>query len=40
MDETEWLRGMIAEGLASGVEEKDASEVLHEIMAELPAPRD
>lgn len=36
-EETEWLRGLIAEGLASGVVEKDASEVLREIMAEYPA---
>lgn len=36
-EETEWLRGLIAEGLASGVVEKDASEVLREIMAERPA---
>lgn len=35
-EETEWLRGLIAEGLASGVVEKDASEVLREIMAEYP----
>lgn len=40
MDETEWLRDMIAEGIASGVVEKDAKEVLREIMAELPASRD
>lgn len=39
-NETEWLRDMIAEGIASGVVEKDATEVLREIMAELPAPRD
>lgn len=39
-DETEWLRSMIAEGLASGVIEKDATEVLREIMAEHPASRD
>lgn len=36
-EETEWLRGLIAEGLTSGVIEKDASEVLREIMAEYPA---
>lgn len=36
-EETQWLRGLIAEGLASGVIEKDASEVLREIMAERPA---
>lgn len=39
-EETEWLRGMIAEGLASGVIEKDAKEVLREIMAERPSRRD
>lgn len=38
-EETQWLRGLIAEGLASGVIEKDAREVLREIMAEHPAPR-
>lgn len=38
-DETEWLRGLIAEGLASGIIEKDAKEVLREIMAERPARR-
>jgi len=36
-EETAWLRGLIAEGLASGVIEKDASEVLREIMAERPS---
>ncbi len=38
-DETEWLRALIAEGLASGVVEKDASEVLRDIIAERPARR-
>lgn len=36
-DETVWLRGLIEEGLASGVIEKDAKDVLREIMAERPA---
>lgn len=36
-EETEWLRGLIAEGLESGVIEKDAKEVLREIMTEYPA---
>jgi antitoxin ParD1/3/4 len=39
LDETEWLRGLIAEGLASGVIDQDASAVLRDIMAERPAPR-
>lgn len=38
--ETEWLRGLIAEGLASGVVEKDAKEVLRDIIAERPASDD
>jgi antitoxin ParD1/3/4 len=38
-DETVWLRGLIEEGLASGFVEKDASEVLHDIMAERPSRR-
>ncbi len=38
-DETVWLRGLIEEGLASGVIEKDAKEVLRDIMAERPARR-
>lgn len=38
-DETEWLRGLIAEGLASEVVEKDAREVLRDIIAERPARR-
>jgi antitoxin ParD1/3/4 len=37
LDETQWLRGLIEEGLASGVVEKDAKLVLREIMAERPA---
>lgn len=39
-DENEWLRGLIADGLASGVIDKEPEEVLREIMAEHPAPRD
>lgn len=38
-DETVWLRGLIEEGLASGVIDKDAKDVLREIMAERPAHR-
>lgn len=38
-DEAEWLRGLIAEGLASGVIEKDAKDVLREIIAERPSHR-
>jgi antitoxin ParD1/3/4 len=38
-DETLWLRGLIEEGLASGVIDKPAKQVLREIMAEHPAPR-
>ena len=33
-DEIEWLKGLIAEGLASPIIDRDASEVLHEVMAE------
>lgn len=36
-DETEWLRAMIAEGLASGVVDEDPREVLRQIMAEHPS---
>lgn len=39
-DETEWLRGLIAEGLASGVIEDDPKNVLRQIMAEHPSQRD
>jgi antitoxin ParD1/3/4 len=38
-DETVWLRGLIEEGLASGVIEKDASEVIEDIIAERRARR-
>jgi antitoxin ParD1/3/4 len=38
-DETLWLRGLIEEGLASGVIDKPAKQVLREIMAKHPAPR-
>lgn len=38
-DDIDWVRERIAEGLASGVIEKDAREVLREIMAERPAQR-
>jgi antitoxin ParD1/3/4 len=36
-DETAWLRRLIAEGLASGVIDKEPEDVLREIMAEHPA---
>ena len=36
-DETEWLRGLIAEGLASGSLGQRPEDVLREIMAEYPA---
>jgi antitoxin ParD1/3/4 len=35
-EETEWLRGLIAEGLTSGVVDGDAKSVLRDIMAEHP----
>jgi len=38
-EETIWLRGLIAEGLASGVIHKPAKEVLREIVAERHARR-
>ncbi|HKX77437.1 MAG TPA: type II toxin-antitoxin system ParD family antitoxin [Novosphingobium sp.] len=38
-DETEWLRGLIAEGLASPVIEKEPEDVIEEIIAERPARR-
>ena len=38
-DDVEWVRGLIAEGDASGIIDKDAREVLRDIMAELPAHR-
>jgi antitoxin ParD1/3/4 len=36
-DETEWLRGLIAEGLASGRLGQRPEDVLREIIAEYPA---
>jgi antitoxin ParD1/3/4 len=39
-DETEWLRGLIAEGLASGRLNENPKDVLRQIMAEHPAHRD
>jgi antitoxin ParD1/3/4 len=36
-DENLWLRGLIEEGLASGVVDKDPKEIIREIMAERPA---
>ena len=38
-DETEWLKGLIAEGLASGVIDRDANDVIRDIIAERPASR-
>jgi antitoxin ParD1/3/4 len=38
-DDAAWVKAMIAEGLASGVIEKDARDVLHEVMAENRARR-
>lgn len=39
-DDVEWVKTKLAEGMASGVIEKDAKTVLREIMAEHPASRD
>ncbi len=36
-EETEWLRGLVAEGLASGRLNQRPEDVLREIMAEYPA---
>ena len=36
-DDTEWLRGLIAEGLASGRLNQRPEDVLREIIAEYPA---
>ena len=36
-DETVWLRGLIEEGLASGVLNQRPEDVLREIMVECPA---
>lgn len=33
-DETEWLRGLIAEGLASPVIDKEPEDIIEEIIAE------
>jgi antitoxin ParD1/3/4 len=40
MDDATWLRGLVAEGLASGVIDKEPEDVLREIMAEHPARGD
>ncbi len=37
MDETIWLKGLIDEGLASGMLNQRPEDVLREIMAEYPA---
>jgi len=36
-DELQWLKALIEEGLASGVIEKDAKQVLREIVVEFPS---
>lgn len=38
-DDTEWVRQMVAEGMASGRLNQDPRDVLREIMAEYPADR-
>ncbi|MBA4305528.1 MAG: type II toxin-antitoxin system ParD family antitoxin [Sphingopyxis sp.] len=40
MDDATWLRGLVAEGLASGIIDKEPEDVLREIMAEHPARGD
>lgn len=39
MSETEWLRGLIAEGLASGVLDQKPEAIIEEIIAERRARR-
>ena len=36
-DDVEWVKAMLAEGEASGLVGKDASQVLRDIIAEYPA---
>lgn len=36
-EDTAWVRAKVQEGIASGIIDKDASEVLREIIAELDA---
>lgn len=38
-DDVEWVRGLVAEGLASGVIDKEPEDVLEEIIAERRARR-
>ena len=38
-DETEWLRGLIAEGLASGVSDETPETIIENIIARRPARR-
>jgi len=38
-DETQWLRGLIEEGLASGVIDKKPEDIIEEIIAERRARR-
>jgi antitoxin ParD1/3/4 len=38
-DDVEWVKAMLAEGMASGVIDMDAKQVLRDIIAEYPANR-
>ncbi len=38
-DDVEWVKAMLAEGEASGIVDKDAKQVLRDIIAEYPANR-
>jgi antitoxin ParD1/3/4 len=38
-NDVEWVKAMLAEGEASGVIDKDAKQVLRDIIAEYPADR-
>jgi antitoxin ParD1/3/4 len=38
-NDIEWVKGMLAEGEASGIINKDPRDVLREIIAEYPADR-
>ena len=38
-DETEWLKGLIAEGLASPIIDKEPEDIIEEIIAERRARR-
>ncbi len=39
VEDTAWVREMVAEGLASGIVDKDPSDVIEEIIAERRARR-